>query len=405
MRGRSLAKAPQRTVLNAQLWQHYVRNEHGACSLLIERELKAFGGQSEFPLYVKGCIERQRGRLSASLQLFQAATCLNPRSVANLKQVARGLYLLGKFRHSLEVYVEAKRVAPEDWQVWHNVGCCHVQLGALDDAMDAFRMADSIGHHDVTYTQMAALHSESGDFESAIDVLMDAADFTAQNADILTQIGLLYIRLGENTEAFEYLEKALAHDPAHAPAILASGSISQDRQKPDEALAKYRIAAPQTPHSAQLWTNIAMCYFAKGKLVAAAACLKRALYLSPLEWIISYDLGLVYLSSEQYATSFEYLRASINLKPDFAPSFMCVSIRFVLVLFFVSIRFVACFHCFGRHRACALSVRPRLLGCDPLLVARARLPACCTTLTSPPPPTTTVGPSEPPGTSAWRSPN
>ena len=320
---RSLA-APQRTVLNAQLWQHYVRNEHGACVLLIERELKAFGGQSEFPLYVKGCIERQRGRLSASLQLFQAATCLNPRSVANLKQVARGLYLLGKFRHSLEVYVEAKRVAPEDWQVWHNVGCCHVQLGAPDDAMDAFRMADSIGHHDATYTQMAALHSKSGDFESAIDVLMDAADFTAQNADILTRIGLLYIRLGENAQAFEYLEKALANDAAHAPAILASGSISQDRQEPDEALAKYRVAAPRTPHSAQLWTNIAMCYFAKGKLVAAAACLKRALYLSPLEWIISHDLGLVYLSSEQYASSFEFLRASINLKPDFAPSFMCV---------------------------------------------------------------------------------
>ena len=72
--------------------------------------------------------------------------------------------------------------------------------------------------------------------------------------------------------------------------------------------------------------NAAMCYFAKSKLIAAAACLKRALYLSPLEWIISYDLGLVYLSSGQYATAFEFIRASINLKPDFAPSFMYLGV-------------------------------------------------------------------------------
>jgi Bardet-Biedl syndrome 4 protein len=189
---RSLKASPPRSILNAQLWQHYVRNEHGACLLLIERELRAFGGQSEFPLYVKGCIERQRGRLTQSLQLFQAATCLNPRSVANLKQVGRGLYLIGKFRHALEVYDEAKRIAPEDWQVWHNVGCCHAKLSAPDEAMDAFRMADSMGHHDVTYTQMASLHVDRGDFDAAIDVLLDAADFTAQNADILTRIGACY---------------------------------------------------------------------------------------------------------------------------------------------------------------------------------------------------------------------
>ncbi len=31
----------------------------------------------------------------------------------------------------------------------------------------------------------------------------------------------------------------------------------------------------------------------------AIACLKRALYLDPLEWIISYNLGLVHLNTGQ----------------------------------------------------------------------------------------------------------
>ena len=31
----------------------------------------------------------------------------------------------------------------------------------------------------------------------------------------------------------------------------------------DVALVKYRVAAVQTPNSAQLWNNIGMCFFGK----------------------------------------------------------------------------------------------------------------------------------------------
>jgi hypothetical protein len=74
--------------------------------------------QCEYPIYVKGLntcndikfdstdwqiapswlknpalIKRQQGQISESLQLFQAATYLNPHNVANLKQVGRSLYV------------------------------------------------------------------------------------------------------------------------------------------------------------------------------------------------------------------------------------------------------------------------------------------------------------------------
>jgi Bardet-Biedl syndrome 4 protein len=74
-------------------------------------------------------------------------------------------------------------------------------------------------------------------------------------------------------------------------AILAATFYQQDNQDMDVALVKYRVAAVQTPNSAQLWNNIGMCFFGKGKNVAAVACLKRAVYFTPFEWIISYNLG------------------------------------------------------------------------------------------------------------------
>ena len=90
-----------------------------------------------------------------------------------------------------------------------------------------------------------------------------------------------------------------------------------------------RIAAVKTPNSAQLWNNIGMCFYGKSpqpRYIAAVACLKRALYLDPFEWIISYNLGLVHLNKSQYASAFHFFSASINLRPDNALSYMYLAI-------------------------------------------------------------------------------
>ena len=87
-------------------------------------------------------------------------------------------------------------------------------------------------------------------------------------------------------------------DPKNPKTILAAGSIMQDKSDHDAALLKYRIAAIYNPDSAELWNNIGMCFFGKQKFVASIACLKRALYLDPFQWIASFNLGLVYMNTE-----------------------------------------------------------------------------------------------------------
>jgi Tfp pilus assembly protein PilF len=75
----------------------------------------------------------------------------------------------------------------------------------------------------------------------------------------LTTVGLLYLRLGQNYRAFDFLGNSLTHDPKNPKSILAAGSIIQDHNDMDVALIKYRIAAVATPNSAQLWNNIGQC--------------------------------------------------------------------------------------------------------------------------------------------------
>lgn len=57
------------------------------------------------------------------------------------------------------------------------------------------------------------------------------------------------------------------------------------------------------------------------RYIAAIACLKKASYLAPFEWLTAYNLGLAHLAAGQAASAFQHLSAAVNLKPDFGPTY------------------------------------------------------------------------------------
>mmetsp|Transcript_88541 Transcript_88541/g.177022 ORF Transcript_88541/g.177022 Transcript_88541/m.177022 type:complete len:474 (-) Transcript_88541:128-1549(-) len=327
-------------------WIHslYVRHEHDECLAIINKQLKdtAF---AEYPIYVKGLIYRKRGRIQESLTLFQSATCLNPNNTANLKQVGHSLFLLGMHKQAIEVYEEARKIGNEartrerlggssvttamveDWEILHNKGLCLGFLPGRDQqAIESFRSANEASPHDITFRELGRALERSGDLEGAKQSYRDALLFSPENAEALSSFGLLTLRLGDSRGALQLLTQALSVNPRHPKALLAWGSITQDSGRYYAAILKYRIAAAHTPASAQLWNNVGMCFLGKGQLVPSLGCLKRALYLSPMEWIISYNLGLVHLKAEQNASAFQHFAACVSLNPEFGAACMLLGV-------------------------------------------------------------------------------
>ena len=150
----------------------------------IDEQLRASNGQSEYPLYIKGdflhqlsliyivltavvvcftaLILRHQGRIEESLTTFQAALCLNPMNVNNLKQVGRSLYLLGKHKTALDVFEEAEQISSEDREIWHNKGMCFLYLKQYDKSLECFELANSIQRSETTYTQMGRVYRLTG---------------------------------------------------------------------------------------------------------------------------------------------------------------------------------------------------------------------------------------------------
>lgn len=177
-------------------------------------------------------------------------------NVNNLKQVGRSLYLLGKHKTALDVFDEAEQLSMEDRDIWHNKGMCYLYLKQYDKSLECFETANSIQRHEKTFIQMGRVYRLIGKEEEALGVYTDALETCPENPELLTTVGLLFLKLGNNTKAFEYFGNSLTYDPKNAKTILAAGSIIQDNQDMDVALVKYRVAATQTPNSAQMWNNI-----------------------------------------------------------------------------------------------------------------------------------------------------
>nr|XP_036312577.1 Bardet-Biedl syndrome 4 protein isoform X3 [Pipistrellus kuhlii] len=193
-------------------------------------------------------------------------------------------------------------------------------------AQDQLHHALQLNRHDLTYIMLGKIHLLVGDLDKAMEIYKKAVEFSPENTELLTTLGLLYLQVGIYQKAFEHLGNALTYDPINYKAILAAGSMMQTHGDFDVALTKYRVVASAVPESPPLWNNIGMCFFGKKKYVAAISCLKRANYLAPFDWKILYNLGLVHLTMQQYASAFHFLSAAINFQPKMGELYMLLAV-------------------------------------------------------------------------------
>jgi tetratricopeptide (TPR) repeat protein len=118
------------TSQNQRIHDLFVRKNYKECLEAIETQVKKFEGTSEYPLYVKGLILRQEGKIQESLLTFEKVVELNPVSLDNLKQVGKTYMLLGRFKEAIDNFDQAIQLQTDpDWECLHNKAMCLQQLG------------------------------------------------------------------------------------------------------------------------------------------------------------------------------------------------------------------------------------------------------------------------------------
>lgn len=89
-----------------------------------------------------------------------------------------------------------------DWEVFFYRGLSCKFLRIYEEAIENFIQSNVIHRHENTYIELGRMHQIKQDYKTAIEVYVEALEFYPDNSEILTTVGLLYIRMGENNQAF-----------------------------------------------------------------------------------------------------------------------------------------------------------------------------------------------------------
>ncbi|XP_073978132.1 BBSome complex member BBS4-like isoform X2 [Rhodnius prolixus] len=305
----------------------YVRKEFDICKLIIEEDLVRTKGCNEYANYILGLILRREGKVRESLECFQKCCFLNPANILNMLQVGRSWFLLGQKYQAVEAFIKAEKQAKSpDWNVYHNLGLCYASLLRIGKARECLTKAVHLGRAEQCYTALAELYLSENDINSALDVYNTALELFPSSSELAVSAGKVYLKVGDTARALDKFGLALAINPRDWRTLLTVASIMQEHKEFDVALSKYKIAGQMLPESVALWNNMGLCFFGKGKYVAAMSCLKRAIYLDPMDWKTLYNLGLVHIHAKQYTSAFHYLSASIKIDHRHSQSFMLLAI-------------------------------------------------------------------------------
>ncbi|KAF7286922.1 hypothetical protein GWI33_003189 [Rhynchophorus ferrugineus] len=308
--------------LNWLIHLQHIRGETEFCKKLIASELNRSNGKNEYAFYKQGIILKEEGKIQDALETFQKCLKLNPKSVVIMKEIAKCLYDMRRYRLALNAYMEAESLLKtSDWKLCYFIAQCCFKLGHVEKAKEYAHKSVKMGKQEQAYALLIKILGSEHDLKSALAVSNAATECCPDSVNMLTESGLLFLKAGQAQYAFERLSQALALDPAYAKALLGIGCITMRHEEYEVALTKFKIAVLHEPESVALWNNIGICFYAKQKLVAAISCLKRALWISPLNWKIIFNLAIVYLATQQPASAFNFACASVNLRPDVAECF------------------------------------------------------------------------------------
>jgi type IV pilus assembly protein PilF len=173
----------------------------------------------------------------------------------------------------------------------------------------------------VIKTELAAGYYERGQFDVAIDVLMEAEQLDASNPQIYDIYGLVYTMLGEPQKAEASFRRALSIAPNN-PDIHANWgaflcATGRERESIPEFEAAVRDPLYKTPEVA--FINAGKCTLALGDSKKADEYFRRALTAAPSNATASYQLALLAYKETRVQDARFWLRPAVQAtapRPD-----------------------------------------------------------------------------------------
>ena len=306
--------------LNFLVHQYFIRNEFDSCIEVLSKYSKFNSGfESAYSKIIKALISRSRGHLSESLSLFKDCHSISKYSSDTsyiLKEIGKNFYLLGKYSDSIDIYNNVLHKNKDDWDCYYHIGLIFMNVKNFKKAEEYMKQALKINRSKEVLIGCGKISLRKNEIDEAIKIFEEVINLSPNDTNLMSILGGLYLKKKDKEKSMKYYNKVLKIEKKYSKSLMGLESLYQNEGHEEESYNLLSLGNSSNPNSAYLWNNLGMWYLSKEKKIFASTCLKRALYLSPFEWIISFNLGLVYLKNEQYVSAFVHMNTAVNLNKN-----------------------------------------------------------------------------------------
>jgi Flp pilus assembly protein TadD/peroxiredoxin len=170
---------------------------------------------------------------------------------------------------------------------------------------------------------------QRGYLEQAAASFQQVTAAKPQEPEAYYNLGTLYLRKNNLTDARKYLEKTVKLRPDYPEAWNNLGMLAGQEGQADEAIRNFQQSLSLRPNYVTALLNLGNLYRRRGAVEEAEKLLNRALELEPDNSETNYSLGMLYARQDQLPRASSYLEKAVNLRPDYSDALNNLGVLFV----------------------------------------------------------------------------
>ncbi|MDR0322584.1 MAG: tetratricopeptide repeat protein [Treponema sp.] len=167
---------------------------------------------------------------------------------------------------------------------------------------------------------IAECYYELAEFDEALSWVRKARQLARTNMSVANLEVFSLIALGQLDTASARVSEILAVEPYNREALFAAGELDIARNRPSEALLRYRDAVRRYPDDRRLLISLALVTLSLGDGDTALTYINSALTQHPGDYRVFYYAAYIYSMNNRVTDAIRYAERSLYYKPGHEPS-------------------------------------------------------------------------------------
>jgi tetratricopeptide (TPR) repeat protein len=167
---------------------------------------------------------------------------------------------------------------------------------------------------------LAECYYELEEFDEALNWIRKARLLARSNMSVANMEVFILIALGQLDAATELVTDILTREPYNKEALFAAGELDVARNRPSQAILRYREAVRRYPDDRRLLISLALVSLSLGDNETSIQQINAALAQHPDDYRVYFFAAYIYSMNDKLADAIVYADRSLYYKPGHAPT-------------------------------------------------------------------------------------